>query len=79
MPYMKEYTAKDFEGMAEKQGDMNPVPDGMLYREPLENDLLGSSDVNFVQCADVPTEPGSKHLADLTTIMKLADDTSIYG
>ena len=29
MPYMKPYTAKHFEGMAEKQGDMSPVPDGM--------------------------------------------------
>ena len=60
MPYLKPYTDKDFEGMAEKQGDMSPVPDGALYREALEKDLLGPTDVNFKQSADVPTESGKK-------------------
>ena len=77
MPYMKEYTAKHFEGMEEKQGDMSPVPDGALYREPLEADLLGNTDVNFSQSADAPTESGSKMMTGLSTIMK--EDNSIYG
>ena len=77
MPYMKPYTAKHFEGMAEKQGDMSPVPDGALYREPMEADLLGNTDVNFKQSADAPAESGSKMMTGLSTIMK--EDNSIYG
>ena len=77
MPYLKPYTAKDFEGMAEKQGDVSPVPDGALYRDPLEADLLGATDVNFKQSADVPSEPGKKHLSGWNMIMK--EDNSIYG
>jgi len=75
MPYLKPYTAKDFEGMAEKQGDVSPVPDNALYREPLEADLLGSTDVNFKQSADVPSESGKKMM--VTDFMK--EDNSIYG
>ena len=30
MPYMKPYTAKHFEGMADN-GKMSDVPDGMLF------------------------------------------------
>jgi hypothetical protein len=75
MPYLKPYTAKDFEGMAEKQGDMNPVPDGMLYRDPMESDLMGPTDVNFKQSADVPSESGKKMMT--TDFMK--DDDSLYG
>ena len=60
MPYLKPYTAKDFEGMAEKQGDVSPVPDGALYRAPLEADIIGPTDVNFKQSADVPSESGKK-------------------
>ena len=75
MPYLKPYTAKDFEGMAEKQGDMSPVPDGALYREALEKDLLGPTDVNFKQSADVPSESGKKMM--VTDFMK--EDNSIYG
>jgi hypothetical protein len=77
MPYMKPYTAKHFEGMAEKQGDMSPVPDGMLYREAMEADVMGPTDVNFSQSADVPSEPGKKHLSGWNMIMK--EDNSIYG
>ena len=77
MPYMKEYTAKHFEGMEEKQGDMSPVPDGALYREPMEADVMGPTDVNFSQSADVPSEPGKKHLSGWNMIMK--EDNSIYG
>ena len=75
MPYLKPYTAKDFEGMAEKQGAMNPVPDGALYREPLEADLLGATDVNFAQSADVPSKPGKK----MMTANFMKEDNSIYG
>jgi len=75
MPYLKPYTAKDFEGMAEKQGDVSPVPDGALYREPLEADLMGPTDVNFKQSADVPSESGKKMM--VTDFMK--EDNSIYG
>ena len=75
MPYLKPYTAKDFEGMAEKQGDVSPVPDNALYRAPLEADLLGSTDVNFKQSADVPSESGKKMM--VTDFMK--EDNSIYG
>ena len=75
MPYLKPYAAKDFEGMAEKQGDMSPVPDGALYREALEKDLLGQTDVNFKQSADVPSESGKKMM--VTDFMK--EDNSIYG
>ena len=77
MPYMKEYTAKHFEGMEEKHGAVNDVPDGVLYREPMEADLLGNTDVNFKQSADAPTESGSKMMTGLSTIMK--EDNSIYG
>jgi len=75
MPYMKPYTAKDFEGMAEKQGQMSPVPDGMLYREPLESDIMGPTDVNFKQSADVPSESGKK----MMTANFMKEDNSIYG
>jgi len=75
MPYLKPYTAKDFEGMAEKQGDMNPVPDGMLYRDPMEPDLMGPTDVNFKQSADVPSESGKK----MMTVDFMKDDDSLYG
>ena len=75
MPYLKPYTAKDFEGMSEKQGDLSPVPDNALYREPLEADLLGPTDVNFKQSADVPSESGKKMM--VTDFMK--EDNSIYG
>ena len=75
MPYLKPYTAKDFEGMAEKQGDVSPVPDGALYREALEKDLLGPTDVNFKQSADAPSESGKKMM--VTNFMK--EDNSIYG
>ena len=56
---------------------MSPVPDGMLYREAMEADVMGPTDVNFSQCADVPTEPGKKQLSDWNMIMK--EDNSIYG
>jgi hypothetical protein len=75
MPYLKPYTAKDFEGMAEKQGDVSPVPDNALYRAPLEADLLGPTDVNFKQSADAPSESGKKMM--VTDFMK--EDNSIYG
>ena len=63
--------------MEEKQGDMSPVPDGALYREPMGADLLGNTDVNFKQSADAPAESGSKMMTGLSTIMK--EDNSIYG
>ena len=75
MPYMKPYTAKDFEGMAEKQGQMSPVPDGKLYREALESDIMGSTDVNFKQSANVPSESGKK----MMTANFMKEDNSIYG
>ena len=75
MPYMKPYTAKDFEGMAEKQGQMSPVPDGKLYREAMEKDIMGSTDVNFKQSADVPSESGKK----MMTANFMKEDNSIYG
>jgi hypothetical protein len=56
---------------------MSPVPDGVLYREPMEADLLGNTDVNFKQSADAPTESGSKMMTGLSMIMK--EDNSIYG
>ena len=74
---MKEYTAKHFEGMEEKQGDMSPVPDGALYRAPMAAALLGNTDVTFKQSADAPAESGSKMMTGLSTIMK--EDNSIYG
>ena len=75
MPYMKPYTAKDFEGMAEKQGQMSPVPDGKLYREAMEKDIMGSTDVNFKQSADVPSESGKK----MMTANFMKEDNSLYG
>tara|TARA_R110000744_G_scaffold45360_2_gene100759 strand:- start:517 stop:735 length:219 start_codon:yes stop_codon:yes gene_type:complete len=72
---MKPYTAKDFEGMAEKQGQMSPVPDGKLYREPLESDIMGSTDVNFKQSADVPSESGKK----MMTANFMKEDNALYG
>jgi len=75
MPYMKPYTAKHFEGMDEKQGQMSPVPDGMLYREPLESDIMGSTDVNFKQSADVPSESGKK----MMTANFMKEDNALYG
>jgi hypothetical protein len=72
---MKPYTAKDFEGMAEKQGQMSPVPDGMLYREAMEKDVMGPTDVNFKQSADVPSESGKK----MMTANFMKEDNSIYG
>jgi hypothetical protein len=75
MPYMKPYTAKDFEGMAEKQGQMSPVPDGKLYREAMEKDIMGSTDVNFKQSANVPSESGKK----MMTANFMKEDNSIYG
>ena len=75
MPYMKPYTAKDFEGMAEKQGQMSPVPDGMLYREAMEKDVMGPTDVNFKQSADVPSESGKK----MMTANFMKEDNALYG
>ena len=75
MPYMKPYTAKDFEGMAEKQGQMSPVPDGQLYREAMESDIMGSTDVNFKQSADVPSESGKK----MMTANFMKEDNALYG
>jgi hypothetical protein len=75
MPYMKPYTAKDFEGMAEKQGQMSPVPDGKLYREAMEKDIMGSTDVNFKQSADVPSESGKK----MMTANFMKEDNALYG
>jgi len=72
---MKPYTAKDFEGMAEKQGQMSPVPDGKLYREAMEKDIMGPTDVNFKQSADVPSESGKK----MMTANFMKEDNSIYG
>jgi len=72
---MKPYTAKHFEGMDEKQGQMSPVPDGMLYREPLESDIMGSTDVNFKQSADVPSESGKK----MMTANFMKEDNALYG
>tara|TARA_R100000306_G_C4367213_1_gene138245 strand:- start:938 stop:1162 length:225 start_codon:yes stop_codon:yes gene_type:complete len=74
MPYMKPYTAKHFEGMADN-GKMSDVPDGMLYREALESDIIGSTDVDFKQSADVPTESGKKQM----TANFMKEDNSIYG
>jgi hypothetical protein len=54
---------------------VNPVPDGMLYRAPLESDLLGATDVNFKQSADVPSESGKK----MMTANFMKEDNSIYG
>ena len=75
MPYMKPYTAKDFEGMAEKQGQMSPVPDGKLYREAMEKDVMGPTDVNFKQSADVPSESGKK----MMTANFMKEDNALYG
>jgi len=75
MPYMKPYTAKDFEGMAEKQGQMSPVPNGKLYREAMEKDIMGPTYVNFKQSADVPSESGKK----MMTANFMKEDNSIYG
>ena len=40
MPMGKPYGMKEMTAMA-KQGEMNSIPDGQLYREPLEQELVG--------------------------------------
>jgi len=54
---------------------MSPVPDGKLYREAMEKDIMGPTDVNFKQSADVPSESGKK----MMTANFMKEDNSIYG
>lgn len=75
MPYGKPYGKKEMEGMT-KAGEMNPVPDGMLHREPLEGDLIGPTVTSFAQTLDAPTPPGG---TDEKAIFALADNNDIYN
>jgi len=75
MPLGKAYTVKDMTGVS-KQGEMSPIPDGVLYREPLEKELLGPTP-KFDQTTNVPSGPGSVHNQE-KAVFAMAEDHSIY-
>ena len=76
MPYGKPYGKQDMEA-ASKQGEMSPIPDGQLYREKMEQDIVGPTG-SFEQVANVPSKPGSIHNQE-KAIFAMADDKSLYN
>ena len=59
-----------------KQGEMSPIPDGQLYREGLEGDIVGPTNTSFTNTLDAPTPPGG---TDEKAIFALADNNDIYN
>jgi hypothetical protein len=77
MPMGKAYGMKEMQSVS-KQGEMSPIPDGQLYREGLEGDIVGPTDATFTQTLDAPSKPGSIHNQE-KAIFAMADDYSIYN
>jgi hypothetical protein len=73
----KAYGMKEMQSVS-KQGEMSPIPDGQLYREGLEGDIVGPTDATFTQTLDAPSKPGSIHNQE-KAIFAMADDYSIYN
>ena len=76
MPMGKPYGMKEMTAMA-KQGEMNSIPAGQLYRDPLEQELVGPTG-GFESTTNAPSGPGSIHNQE-KAIFALADDYSIYN
>tara|TARA_R100000458_G_C8225787_1_gene208875 strand:+ start:460 stop:705 length:246 start_codon:yes stop_codon:yes gene_type:complete len=77
MPMGKAYGMKEMQSVS-KQGEMSPIPDGQLYREGLEGDIVGPTNTSFTNTLDAPTKPGSIHNQE-KAIFAMADDYSIYN
>ena len=57
-----------FDDMKSKQGDLNPVDGNNLYREGLDQMLLGSTDLNSYNVAS-PKPAGNRHMGQAGYIM----------
>jgi len=64
----KHYDAGYIMGQMSKQGEMNEANEGSLYREGLDQMLLGSTDLNSYNVA-TPKPAGNRHMGDAGYIM----------
>ena len=64
----KHYDAGYIMGQMSKQGEMNEANEGSLYREGLDQNLLGSTDLNSYNVA-TPKPAGNRHMGDAGYIM----------
>ena len=62
------YDAGYIMGQMSKQGEMNEANEGSLYREGLDQNLLGSTDLNSYNVA-TPKPAGNRHMGDAGYIM----------
>ena len=62
------YDAGYIMGQMSKQGEMNEANEGSLYREGLDQMLLGSTDLNSYNVAS-PKPAGNRHMGDAGYIM----------
>ncbi len=62
------YDAGYIMGQMSKQGEMNEANEGSLYREGLDQMLLGSTDLNSYNVA-TPKPAGNRHMGDAGYIM----------
>lgn len=76
MPLGKAYDNKYMTEQS-KQGEMNPMPEGQLYREALEAELISPA-TGFESTTNAPSGPGSVHNQE-KAIFALADDYSLYN
>ena len=62
------YDAGYIMGQMSKQGEMNEANEGSLYRESLDQMLLGSTDLNSYNVA-TPKPAGNRHMGQAGYIM----------
>ena len=62
------YDAGYIMGQMSKQGEMNEANEGSLYREGLDQMLLGSTDLNSYNVA-TPKPAGNRHMGQAGYIM----------
>jgi|TARA_Y100000310_G_C20663209_1_gene805956 hypothetical protein len=77
MPYGYGYPSESKMMKTVKQGEMSDVKDGMLYREKMESDLVGSTKEAWKSSVDAPSPKGVLHMD--ASLWKMADDHSVYS
>ena len=64
----KHYDAGYIMGQMSKQGEMNEANEGSLYREGLDQNLLGTTNLDSYNVA-TPKPAGNRHMGDAGYIM----------
>jgi hypothetical protein len=75
MPLGKPYDNK-YMTEASKAGDMNAFPDGQLYRQPLEKEIIDAA-TEFKSTTDAASPSGSIQNQE-KAIFAMADDNRLY-